>query len=148
MVENWIECYHHLGAHRNSSSRSSRRARTYFGTGAPWTAMTVESLEGGEGAPDQWMPGVAADARAGAVGVGGVPLLMGGSIARYAFWLQVVPIDVTRHHVTWHVLAHPTAALDAAAFEELMEMFAEVHLEDMATCPRAGRPRERLDRSA
>jgi hypothetical protein len=66
------------------------------------------------------------------------PLLLGGSVSRYAFWLHVVPIDAARHHVTWNLLAHPDQ-LDEFTPDrvaDLMAMLVAVHAEDMAACAR------------
>jgi hypothetical protein len=78
------------------------------------------------------------------------PLLLGGSIARYAFWLHVVPVDARRHEVTWHVLVHPdqiTADIGERIEREL-ETLRIVHTEDMAACRRvqAGLESGALDR--
>jgi hypothetical protein len=65
-------------------------------------------------------------------------LLLGGGGSRYGFWLQVLPIDVARHHVIWHLVAHPSQ-LDRFGSErtcELMDMLGGVHEEDMAACAR------------
>ncbi|HSB85900.1 MAG TPA: aromatic ring-hydroxylating dioxygenase subunit alpha, partial [Ilumatobacteraceae bacterium] len=140
MVENWIECYHHLGTHRESVEpyQPSRTTRVVPAAGGPWAAMTVQSLDGVEGPPEEWMPGVGA-ARATDLSVwGAFPLLLGGGGSRYGFWLQVLPIDVARHDVIWHLVAHPSQ-LDRFGSErtcELMDMLGGVHEEDMAACAR------------
>jgi phenylpropionate dioxygenase-like ring-hydroxylating dioxygenase large terminal subunit len=138
MVENWIECYHHVGTHRDSLEpfQPARTTEILPNAGAPWVAMTVQGVEGMEGDPDSWMPGLPTD-RARELSVWSVfPLLLGGSISRYAFWLQVVPVDVTSHRVTWHLLAHPDrrSLFTPEAIEHEMEVLVAVHREDMATC--------------
>lgn len=140
MVENWIECYHHIGAHRDSVEpfQPARTTRVVSSHGAPWAAMTVDTLDGVEGPAEEWMPGIDAQ-HATALSVwGAFPLLLGGSVARYGFWLQVVPIDVQRHDVIWHLVAHPTQLdrFDPDAVAALMEMLGAVHAEDMAACAR------------
>ena len=69
---------------------------------------------------------------------GAFPLLLGGSVARYGFWLQVVPIDVDHHDVIWHMVVHPSQRerFDQAEVDRMMAMFAEVHAEDMTACGR------------
>ena len=62
------------------------------------------------------------------------PLLLGGGTSGHAFWLQIEPIDVTHHRVTWHLLAHPDRMLDAAATDTLMAEITVVHVEDMKSC--------------
>ncbi len=140
MVENWIECYHHLGAHRDTVEpiQPARTTRVVPSNGAPWACMTVDSLDGIEGGPDEWMPGITVDRSKDLSVWAAFPLLLGGSVSRYAFWLHVVPIDATRHHVTWNVLAHPDQ-LDTFPPErvtDLMAMLVAVHAEDMASCAR------------
>ena len=138
MVENWIECYHHIGSHRESVEpyQPARTTRLADSDGAPWACMTVDTLDGVEGPAEAWMPGIT-DAESTHLSVwGAFPLLLGGSVAQYAFWLHVVPVDAVRHEVTWHLLVHPDQrdAFDDARAAALMEMFAAVHAEDMAAC--------------
>jgi phenylpropionate dioxygenase-like ring-hydroxylating dioxygenase large terminal subunit len=140
MVENWIECYHHLGTHRDSVEpyQPSRNTKIIPSEGAPWAAMTVDSLDGVEGPREEWMPGVDADCSKELSVWAAFPLLLGGSVARYGFWLQIVPIDVTRHDVIWHLVVHrsQTDRFDPERTSELMEMLTGVHAEDMQACRR------------
>lgn len=140
MVENWIECYHHIGTHRESVEpfQPARTTRLVPSGDAPWAAMTVDTLDGVEGPADEWMPGID-DQHGQTLSVwGAFPLLLGGSVARYGFWLQVVPIDVNRHDVIWHLVAHPSQLdrFDHDRVTELMAMLGDVHAEDMAVCAR------------
>jgi phenylpropionate dioxygenase-like ring-hydroxylating dioxygenase large terminal subunit len=140
MVENWIECYHHLGTHRESVEpyQPARTTQISDNAGAPWVAMTVDSLDGVEGPEEEWMPGIEPD-RAKHLSVwGAFPLLLGGSVARYGFWLQVIPIDVDRHDVIWYLVVHPSQRhrFDADEVAGLMAMLAGVHAEDMLACAR------------
>lgn len=152
MVENWIECYHHLGTHRDSVEpfQPARTTKVAPSNGEPWACMTVDSLDGVEGDPVTWMPGVTRDRSRDLSVWAAFPLLLGGSIARYAFWLHVVPQDATRHHVTWHLLAHPDRLDDFTpdVVAGVMEMLGAVHAEDMAACARvqAGLASGLLDR--
>jgi phenylpropionate dioxygenase-like ring-hydroxylating dioxygenase large terminal subunit len=140
MVENWIECYHHLGTHRESVEpyQPARTTLIVDSHGAPWAAMTVESQDGVEGTAEEWMPGVGPDAAKLLSVWGAFPLLLGGSVSRYGFWLQLVPIEVDRHDVIWHLVVHPSQreSFDADEVNRLMEMLAGVHAEDMAACAR------------
>jgi phenylpropionate dioxygenase-like ring-hydroxylating dioxygenase large terminal subunit len=140
MVENWIECYHHVGSHRDSVEpyQPARTTRIVDSGGAPWTAMTVDSLDGVEGPAEQWMPGIRPEDSKHLSVWGAFPLLLGGSVAGYGFWLQVVPIDVDRHDVYWHVVVHPSQRqrFDDAELARMMDMFAAVHTEDMTACRR------------
>jgi phenylpropionate dioxygenase-like ring-hydroxylating dioxygenase large terminal subunit len=140
MVENWIECYHHIGSHRDTVEpyQPARTTRIVDSGGAPWTAMTVDSLDGAEGPRHEWMPGVEEETSKLLSVWGAFPLLLGGSVSRYGFWLQVVPIDVARHDVIWHVVVHPSQRdrFDAAEVGRMMDMFAAVHAEDMTACGR------------
>ena len=111
MVENWIECYHHLGTHR-------------------------DSVDGVAGPPEDWMPGITPDMAHHLSVWGAFPLLLGGSVSRYAFWLHVVPIDVRRHAVTWYLLAHASqrSEFSPERVNSELDMLATVHAEDMASC--------------
>jgi phenylpropionate dioxygenase-like ring-hydroxylating dioxygenase large terminal subunit len=152
MVENWIECYHHIGAHRDSVEpyQPARTTKVVASDGAPWAAMTVDTLDGVEGPREEWMPGIGPD-RARDLSVwGAFPVLLGGSVARYGFWLQVVPIDAARHDVIWHLVVHPSQIdrFGQERVDELMDMLGRVHAEDMAACARvqAGLASGLLDR--
>jgi len=140
MVENWIECYHHLGTHRESVEpyQPSRTTRIVDSAGAPWSAMTVDSLDGVEGSAEEWMPGIEPDRSKHLSVWSAFPLLLGGSVSRYGFWLQLLPIDVDRHDVIWHLVVHPSQRdrFDADEVSRLMEMLGGVHAEDMASCAR------------
>jgi phenylpropionate dioxygenase-like ring-hydroxylating dioxygenase large terminal subunit len=140
MVENWIECYHHLGAHRESVEpfQPARTTRITDSAGAPWAAMIVDTLDGVEGPPEKWMPGIERDRSKDLSVWGAFPLLLGGSVAGYGFWLHVLPIDVGRHDVTWHLVVHPSQRerFEAGEASRLMDIFASVHSEDMVACAR------------
>ena len=140
MVENWIECYHHLGTHRDSVEpyQPSRTTQVANSGGAPWAAMTVDSLDGVEGPADEWMPGIELDRSKHLSVWSAFPLLLGGSVSRYGFWLQLLPIDVDRHDVIWHLVVHASQRerFDADEVTRLMDMLAGVHAEDMVACAR------------
>lgn len=138
MVENWIECYHHVGTHREVLEPLFPAGDTTVidSAGAPWVAMTVGGVDGVGGGPSGWMPGVD-DAHADLLSVwGAFPLLLAGSVADHAFWLQVLPDTVNRHSVRMHLLVHreQRPALSDAHLDEAMATLRHVHLEDMATC--------------
>lgn len=138
MVENWIECYHHLGSHRTTVEpyQPARNTTIVPNGDGPWAAMTVESIGGVEGEPDTWIPGMPVE-RARDLSVwSAFPVLLGGSNSKYAFWLHVVPIDVHTHDVTWYLLVHPdhSAAYTSERVDQLLDMLGEVHAEDMVAC--------------
>ncbi len=56
----------------------------------------------------------------------------------YAFWLQLTPVDVDRHLVTWYLLTHPDRLehFTPEAIAHHMATIGAVHAEDMATCAR------------
>jgi len=136
MVENWIECYHHLGAHRETVEPFWAASAVHLlAPGArPWAAMTVEGIEGTGGPAETWIPGMDATKARDLSVWSAFPLLLGGGTSGHAFWLQIEPLDVTHHRVTWHLLAHPDRMLDAAATDALMEEITMVHVEDMRSC--------------
>jgi phenylpropionate dioxygenase-like ring-hydroxylating dioxygenase large terminal subunit len=152
MVENWIECYHHIGTHRETIEpiQPARTTEVIDSGGAPWAAMTVQTVEGLQGGPGEWIPGVDPERALDLSVWAAFPLLLGGSVSRYAFWLKVVPVDATHHRVRWYVLAHPSH-LDRFGTSEVdahMELICRIHVEDMETCARvqAGLASGRLDR--
>ena len=140
MVENWIECYHHIGTHRDTVEpfQPARTTRVLPGGGAPWAAMTVDTIGGVEGEPTSWIPGLPEERSRDLSVWAAFPLLLGGSISRYAFWLHIVPFDASRHEVTWNILMHPDqigADIEERVAHEL-EVLQIVHAEDMAACRR------------
>jgi phenylpropionate dioxygenase-like ring-hydroxylating dioxygenase large terminal subunit len=140
MVENWIECYHHVGSHRSTVEpyQPARTTKIVASDGAPWVAMTVDTIQAIEAEPAAWIPGVTPE-RARDLSVwAAFPLLLGGSNSWSAFWLHVAPIDVDHHDVTWYLLAHPDllALFDAERVEREMDMLGAVHAEDMDACRR------------
>ncbi|MCB0967863.1 MAG: aromatic ring-hydroxylating dioxygenase subunit alpha [Ilumatobacter sp.] len=152
MVENWIECYHHVGAHRETVEpfQPARNTRLIDSGGAPWAAMTVDSIDGVEGPPDEWMPGIEPSMAKDLSVWSAFPLLLGGGVSRYGFWLQIEPMSTVRHAVTWHLVTHPDQLdrFTTEAAEATMEMLAEVHREDIQSCERvhAGLASGLLDR--
>jgi phenylpropionate dioxygenase-like ring-hydroxylating dioxygenase large terminal subunit len=138
MVENWIECYHHLGSHRKTVEpyQPARNTTIVPNGGAPWVAMTVESIGGVAGEPATWIPGMPVERSRDLSVWSAFPLLLGGSNSRYAFWLHVVPIDVHVHDVTWYLLAHRdhAATYTPERVGELLDMLSAVHAEDMIAC--------------
>jgi phenylpropionate dioxygenase-like ring-hydroxylating dioxygenase large terminal subunit len=140
MVENWVECYHHIGTHHGSVEPflPARATEIVESDGAPWVAMRVRAIEGAEGRREEWIPGLPAD-DARALSVWSVfPNLLGGSTSRHAFWLQLVPVDATNHIVTWHLLLHPDQIpqFTPEQIEAEMAVLQEVHREDMIACRR------------
>jgi len=140
MVENWIECYHHLGTHKDTVEpiQPARTTKIIDAGDDPWVAMTVDSVASIARPREQWMPGVTAEAAHLLSVWAAFPLLLGGSVSDYAFWLHVVPHDVDRHRVTWHLLAHESQLdrFPAERVDDDMSMLSTVHRQDMAACAR------------
>lgn len=138
MVENWIECYHHIGTHSDALEPvfPARDTTVVDSDGEPWTAMRVQGIEGMEGDPEHWIPGLPADhARALSVWAA-FPMLLAGSVANDGFWLQIEPIDATHHNVRMHLLVHRDR-VDQIGNDEIaaqLGMLRAVHEEDMVTC--------------
>ena len=137
MVENWIECYHHLGSHRDTvESRNPARTTRITETDEPWTFMTVDTDPAALFPAEQWsVPMETEDA--GHLTIWAVfPFLLGGTEAPFSFWLEVTPHTVDRHHVTWHLLTHPDRAAewDDGMADVIMDGLDEVHREDMVQC--------------
>jgi phenylpropionate dioxygenase-like ring-hydroxylating dioxygenase large terminal subunit len=140
MVENWIECYHHIGAHRTTVEpyQPARTTKLIESDAQPWVAMTVDTVEGLEGEPESWIRGVTPQ-RSRDLSVWAVfPLLLAGSNSRYAFWLHVVPGDVDHHTVTWNLLVHPDQReqFPPERVERELETLSAVHAEDSLACRR------------
>ena len=82
--------------------------------------MTVAGVDGTGGAAESWIPGLDATQARDLSVWSAFPLLLGGGTSGHAFWLQIEPIDVTHHRVTWHLLAHPDRMLEAAEIDTLL----------------------------
>jgi phenylpropionate dioxygenase-like ring-hydroxylating dioxygenase large terminal subunit len=137
MVENWIECYHHIGSHRDTvETRNPARTTRVTETDGPWTFMTVDTDPASVSPPEQHaFPLDPADAAH--LTIWGVfPFLLGGNEADISFWLEVTPHDVDRHHVTWHLLTSPANAerWGPGFADGVMDALDLVHQEDMAQC--------------
>jgi phenylpropionate dioxygenase-like ring-hydroxylating dioxygenase large terminal subunit len=137
MVENWIECYHHLGSHRATvETRNPARTTRVTETDAPWTFMTVDTSPEAQSPPEgHAFPLDPTDA--GHLTIWGVfPFLLGGNEADFSFWLEVTPRTVDGHHVTWHLLTSPANAerWEEGMAEAIMDALDVVHREDMAQC--------------
>ena len=137
MVENWIECYHHLGSHRNTvEARNPARTTHITETDAPWTFMTVDTDPAWVAPPEAHAFPLDPDDAGHLTIWGAFPFLLGGNEANLSFWLELTPHTVDRHHVTWHLLTSPANAeawADGTA-ETIMDGLDEVHREDMAQC--------------
>ena len=137
MVENWIECYHHIGSHRDTvESRNPARTTRVTETDGPWTFMTVDTDPDALFPPEQWSVPMRDEDAAHLTVWAVFPLLLGGTEAPYSFWLEVTAHTVDRHDVTWHLLTHPDRAAewDEGYAELIMAGLDEVHREDMEQC--------------
>jgi Ring hydroxylating alpha subunit (catalytic domain) len=140
MVENWIECYHHLGAHRTTVEPwQPARTTTIVDAGdQPWAFMTVDTDPKVVAPVEEQTPGLTPEQADLLTIWAAFPFLLGGTQSGFSFWLELTPQAVDRHQVTWHVLVHADVAdrwpPDDA--EKVMDMLEEVHLEDIATCIR------------
>jgi len=140
MVENWIECYHHIGAHRQTVEpfQPARSTRIADAAGAPWTFMTVDTAEEVIGEPEERSPGLSSEDAELLTIWAAFPFLLGGTQARFSFWLEITPHLVDHHAVTWHVLVHPDLLerWPPDGVEGVLDLLATVHEEDMASCAR------------
>ncbi|HYF47480.1 MAG TPA: Rieske 2Fe-2S domain-containing protein, partial [Acidimicrobiales bacterium] len=111
MVENWIECYHHLGSHRTTvETRNPARTTRISETDAPWAFMTVDTVAEAVTPPDEHaFPLGPSDAGRLAIW-GAFPFLLGGNEADVSYWLEITPHSAERHHVTWHLMTSPANA--------------------------------------
>jgi phenylpropionate dioxygenase-like ring-hydroxylating dioxygenase large terminal subunit len=137
MVENWIECYHHLGSHRATvEARNPARTTRITDTDAPWTFMTVDTDPAVVSPPeDHAFPLDPPDT--GHLTIWGVfPFLLGGNEADVSFWLEVTPQTVDGHQVTWHLLTSPANAerWSQEVVDGIREVLDVVHQEDMVQC--------------
>lgn len=143
MVENWIECYHHLGAHRDSIEpfQPARATEVVPDEGGPWVAMTVDGVEGMEGDADARIPGLTLEQARRLSVWAAFPLLLAGSLAGYAFWLQLQLLGPRHHRVTWHLLAHRDHRdrFSADVVQHHLDVLTHVHREDMEACARVQR---------
>jgi phenylpropionate dioxygenase-like ring-hydroxylating dioxygenase large terminal subunit len=152
MVENFSECYHHLGTHRASLEpfQPARTTKLIDNGGAPWAAMTVDTIEHFPADPDEWVPGFPVERSRDLSVWTAFPLLLAGGNARTAFWVHLVPEDTVHHRITWYLLAPRSqrSRYSTDDIERHLDEFAVVHHEDMESCARvqAGLSSGHLDR--
>ncbi len=138
-VENFCECYHHLGLHRESLEPflPSRDSRCLDNGGEPWNSSISRCAPEYLALQGSPMSGVDGE-RAGVNQIFTVfPFLCAGAQGGSAFWLELTPETAGKHRITWHVLVRPDQAAqpgieDFAAAS--MQAIDVLQSEDSAAC--------------
>ncbi|OXM59360.1 aromatic ring-hydroxylating oxygenase subunit alpha [Amycolatopsis vastitatis] len=135
MWENYNEFYHHLGTHRDTLEPllPAATASTLDNHGEAWSCTTVpcteqylsmQPLTDHRRTPDMALFSV-------------FPLLCAGWQPGSAFWMEIIPEDVVRHKVVWHLLVPPERMDDPKLETEItrvMDGLGAIHDEDMKSC--------------
>ncbi len=138
-VENFSEYYHHLGLHKDSLQPflPAKRGRCLDNQGQPWSSSVIDCSSEYLALQARVMPRLDADLAATMQIFTVFPLLCAGAQGSSAFWLQITPLSLDHHTVTWHVLVRPEQAAesDAAEFAEMSLSAVDVlQQEDARAC--------------
>ncbi len=138
-VENFSEYYHHLGLHKDSLEPflPAKRGRCLDNQGEPWSSSVINCSSEYLALQARVMPRLDADVAATMQIFTVFPFLCAGAQGSSAFWLQVTPLSLDYHTVTWHVLVRPEQAAesDAAKFAEMSLSAIDVlQQEDARAC--------------
>lgn len=125
MVENFMESYHHMGAHPETLNQAFPAQGT-FGEAVNGNYLLLENPSIDEATiPPFW---------AGCILPAGLFALFRSPDSPYAVWYQL-DIDSPDHfELKIHVLVPPAMAKQAEAVEEIVAGITAVHLEDIPVC--------------
>ncbi|MFI9643402.1 aromatic ring-hydroxylating dioxygenase subunit alpha [Micromonospora sp. NPDC051925] len=138
-VENFAEFYHHLGLHRDSLEPllPAKTARCLDNRGQPWSSSWIGCSDDYllvQGDPMKHLP---PSHTMGMQIMCVFPLLCAGGQPASTFWLQILPISVDRHRLTWHVMV-PADQLTSPGLQAFVESslvaIEQIQEEDGAAC--------------
>jgi phenylpropionate dioxygenase-like ring-hydroxylating dioxygenase large terminal subunit len=141
MVDNFMECYHHMGPHRQSLEAEFPAALSYTGEVGPhFTTMWSEQAPGYPITAPFLTPG--ADTltpehhRKSLIFIA-YPLLQIAMGPGYMYWLKTLPLGAGKIELQLDICMSP-AALAAPGLEErrsqLIKMICDIHREDLDVC--------------
>jgi phenylpropionate dioxygenase-like ring-hydroxylating dioxygenase large terminal subunit len=137
MWENFNEFYHHLGTHAGTLEPllPAKTATALDNGGQPWSCASMtcgtdylymQAFVDTTNAPSNDMHLFSV-----------FPLLCAGVQPGSAFWLRIIPGDVTTHRVSWEFLL-PPSEMDAPDFTDRLDVtmagLRQIHAEDMDAC--------------
>jgi phenylpropionate dioxygenase-like ring-hydroxylating dioxygenase large terminal subunit len=138
MVDNFMECYHHLGPHRDSLQAAYPAELAWTDTGSDTYSLmhTVPAPEPPEAASTGWPTGDPMRGEAGCL-VHVYPLAMCSARPSGTNVLRVVPLGPGRMHLVTEMLA-PLSVRDRSDFPEILAArratFVRINEEDLAAC--------------
>ena len=141
MVDNFMECYHHMGPHRGSLEDEFPAHLSSTGAVGPYfTTMWSAQAPGYPITAPFMTPGAATlspeHSRKSLIFIA-YPLLQVAMGPGYMYWLKVLPLGAGRIEVHLDVAMSP-AALAAPEFEErrnqLVKSICDIHREDLDVC--------------
>jgi hypothetical protein len=145
MLENALECYHHLGAHRDTietlwpalgvvCADGSEGFRSYHARVPVSAEAAVGEVDGHLQSPMMAPPveGLDPEAFSGGTLLFRFPILLVAANPDYSYWLQLLPTGPESHDALIHVLAPgPSPAADDPHHDAAAEMFAAIQDEDI-----------------
>jgi phenylpropionate dioxygenase-like ring-hydroxylating dioxygenase large terminal subunit len=141
MVDNFMECYHHIGPHRGSLEDQFPAALSSTGeVGDYFTTMWSKQAPGYPADPPFLTPGadtLSPEHHHKSLIFIGYPLLQIAMGPAYMYWLKTLPIGAGKIELQLDICMSP-AALAAPGLEErrseLVKMICDIHREDLDVC--------------
>lgn len=141
MVDNFMECYHHIGPHRQSLEAEFPATSSYTGeVGDHFTTMWSQQAPGYPAEPPFMAPGAAtlSPEHSHKMLIFVVyPLLLIALGPGFMWWLKVLPLGAGRIDLYLDITMSP-AALAAPALDErrsqLIKSICDIHREDLDVC--------------
>jgi phenylpropionate dioxygenase-like ring-hydroxylating dioxygenase large terminal subunit len=141
MVDNFMECYHHMGPHRGSLEEQFPAALSYTGeVGEYFTTMWSQQADGYPADPPFLSPGaptLSPEHSHKSLIFIAYPLLQIAMGPGYFYWLKVLPMGAGKIDLYLDICMSPAAlaapGLDARR-SELIKMICDIHREDLDVC--------------
>jgi phenylpropionate dioxygenase-like ring-hydroxylating dioxygenase large terminal subunit len=141
MVDNFMECYHHMGPHRGSLEDQFPAALSYTGeVGDYFTTMWSGQAPGYPAEPPFLAPGaetLSPEQHHKSLIFIGYPLLQIAMGPAYMYWLKTLPLGAGKIELQLDICMSP-AALAAPGLEErrsqLVKTICDIHREDLDAC--------------
>ncbi len=138
MVENFAECYHHLGSHRESAEPWLTADSAHTEEFDPSYVLTsVKANEAAFDASEPYPPSISDPPSDGILVLVLYPTHLLVFTWSAVYWMQVFPVDARRCKLSAYQLVDPRTARDPELRSLLETYFAEfidVNEEDMAIC--------------
>jgi phenylpropionate dioxygenase-like ring-hydroxylating dioxygenase large terminal subunit len=141
MVDNFMECYHHMGPHRGSlEDRFPATLSSTGEVGEYFTTMWSKQVDGFPADPPFLSPGAATltpeHGQKSLIFIA-YPLLQIAMGPAYMYWLKTMPVGAGKVEIHLEIAMSP-ASMAAPGFEErrseLIKTICDIHREDLDVC--------------